>query len=144
MPDDVGPVYEVTHRVDRDILEDFDVWLGGHVEEMLELPGIIRASTYAADDDSNGQPRRVTQYFFETDNDLEAYLDGPAAGMRQRADELFSGRYEVKRRILHETEVVDGTVVEAELCLNCGTSRSIFRNATLPGARSFGRLCKVI
>ena len=56
MPDNVGPVYEVTHLVDRDVVGEFDSWLGHHVEQMLELPGINRASTFTADDELGRPP----------------------------------------------------------------------------------------
>jgi len=114
-----GPVYEVTHSVDREVIEDFDAWLGQHIEEMLDLPGIVRASTYAADDDEDGRPRRVTHYFFDSDTDLDNYLAGPAAAMRQISESLFAGRFDVTRRVLHETDVVDGSVQPLENCLNC-------------------------
>jgi hypothetical protein len=120
MPDNVGPVYEVTHLVDRDVVDEFDSWLGHHVEQMLELPGINRASTFTADDEL-GRPRRVTLYYFDSDRDLDEYVEGPATTMRQQAEERFPNRFEVSRRILYETDIVDGAVETAEQCLNCGT-----------------------
>jgi hypothetical protein len=121
MPEVAGPVYEVTHRVDSEILDEFDLWLGGHIETMLELPGIIRASTYAADAGEDGRPRRVTLYYFDSERDLDEYITGPAAAMRQDAEDRFAGQFEVSRRVLRETDVVDGEVRTAEPCLNCGT-----------------------
>ena len=122
MQENFGPVYEVTHHVDPAIIDEFDAWLAQHVEEMLDLPGIVRASIYAADVDEQGRPRRVTLYLFEGDADLDDYLAGPAASMRQVALERFEGQFEVTRRILHETEVVDGELKASEACLNCGTT----------------------
>jgi hypothetical protein len=122
MPDNFGPVYEVTHCVDREVVGEFDTWLAQHIEEMLELPGIIRASSYAADEDELGRPRRVTLYYFDSDSDLDAYLAGPAAAMRQSSEDLFAGKFDVVRRTLHETAVIDETLTTAESCLNCGTA----------------------
>ncbi|MDH3440368.1 MAG: DUF4286 family protein [Gammaproteobacteria bacterium] len=122
MQENFGPVYEVTHHLDPAIIDEFDAWLAQHVEEMLDLPGIVRASTYAADADQQGRPCRVTLYLFESDTDLDNYLAGPAASMRQVALERFEGQFEVTRRILHETEVVDGELKASEECLNCGTT----------------------
>ena len=121
MPDIVGPVYEVTHSIDPEIAEDFDDWLGGHIEDMLELPGINSARTFDAGVDSDGRPQRISHYFFESDADLEHYLAGPAGEMRQHADERFGDRFNVRRRTLHETEVVDGSLQPSEHCLNCKT-----------------------
>jgi hypothetical protein len=124
MPEIVGPVYEVTHTIDPEIAGDFDDWLGRHIQDMLELPGINAAQTFTAGDDADGRPRRVTHYFFDTDADLEHYLAGPAGEMRRYAEDIFAGRFEVERRTLHETDVVDGTIQPAQSCLNCGTPLS--------------------
>lgn len=124
MPEETGTVYEVTHHVDREVIDDFDGWLVQHVEEMLQLPGISHANSYAADDDDQGRPRRVTLYYFDSDAELNDYLDGPAATMRQSAEQHFAGRYEAARRVLRESELVDGSLKQAEACLNCGTSLS--------------------
>jgi len=124
MADSFGPVYEVTHTVDREVLEDFDVWLGQHIEEMLSIQGISRAGSFSADDHEDGRPTRVSQYHFDSDTDLENYLAGPAEIMRQSAYDLFAGRFDVSRRVLHENEVIDGSLKAAELCLNCGTTLS--------------------
>jgi hypothetical protein len=124
MPDSFGPVYEVTHIVDREIIGEFDVWLGRHIEEMLSIQGISRAASFTADDYEDGRPRRVSQYHFDSDTDLENYLAGPARAMRQSTDKEFAGRFDVYRRVLHETEVVDGSLRPAETCLNCGCKLS--------------------
>ncbi|MGI9262906.1 MAG: DUF4286 family protein [Woeseiaceae bacterium] len=121
MQENFGPVYEVTHHVDPAIVDDFDAWLAQHVEEMLDLPGIVRASTYAADEDDQGRPQRVTLYLFDSDTALDEYLAGPAATMRQVAKDRFPEQFDVSRRILHETEVVDGEIRPSEECLNCNT-----------------------
>ena len=121
MPGTTGPVYEVTHRVDPEIIDDFDAWLATHIEDMLELPSIARASVFVADPDEQGRPRRVTHYLFDSDNELDEYLAGPANSMRQAAAQRFGDRFEASRRVLHETEFIDGEVRPTEACLNCGT-----------------------
>ena len=124
MSENFGPIYEVTHCVDRDIMADFDAWLVEHISAMLEIPGVSRAANYAAGDDEQGRMRRVTQYFFDSDASLEQYLAGPADVMRLSAAELFGDRFEVSRRVLQETEIIDGELQPAEICLNCGTTLS--------------------
>ena len=57
MQENFGPVYEVTHYVDPEIIDEFDAWLAEHVEAMLGLPGIVRGSTFVADDDEQGRRR---------------------------------------------------------------------------------------
>jgi hypothetical protein len=122
MSEDVGPIYEVTLSVDREIIDELDVWLTNHVEEMLQIPGFVRASVFAAEDDDQGRPQRVTHYYLESDADLEHYLAGPAEVMRQSANERFAGRFTASRRVLHNAELIDGTLRPIENCLNCGTT----------------------
>ncbi len=122
MPDSFGLVYEVTHIVDREIIADFDAWLGQHIEEMLAIEGISRVASFSANDSDDGRPRRVSQYHFDSDADLENYLAGPARFLRQAAEDSFGGRFTADRRVLHQNEVIDGSLKPAEVCLNCGTT----------------------
>jgi hypothetical protein len=78
MADKHGPAYEVTHTLDGVNVVEFDEWLGQHIQEMLAIPGVLRATGFVTDDDEAGRPRRVTLYQFESDGDLETYLAGPA------------------------------------------------------------------
>jgi len=121
MPDDPGPVYEVTHDVDADVIEDFDAWLPGHVDEMLGLPGISGARIYRSDDAAEGRPRRVTAYQFDGEAELDDYLAGPAERMREAANRYFDGRFAVSRRVLRPTGPADVDASAQESCLNCGT-----------------------
>jgi len=122
MADSFGPVYEVTHTLEREIITDFDAFLSEHAEEMLSVHGIRRATVYAADDDDEGRARRVSRYHFESDEDLENYLSGPAATMRLAATTHFGERFSVSRRVLHQSDFVENEVQPEVMCLNCGTT----------------------
>jgi len=124
MSDNAGPIYEVTLSVDREIIDELDVWLTDHVEEMLQLPGFVRANIFSAEDDDQGRARRVTHYYLESDADLENYLAGPAEVMRRSANERFAGRFSANRRVLHSADMLDGALKPLESCLNCGTTLS--------------------
>ncbi len=76
-----GPIYEVTINVDREIVVQFDAWLSDHVQEMLQISGISRAEVFEQEDDDQGRARRITQYFFASDADLEQYFSGQAEAM---------------------------------------------------------------
>jgi hypothetical protein len=122
MQENFGLIYEVTHHVDAKVIDEFDAWLAEHVEAMLELPGIVRASTFAIDDDEQGRPCRICHYVFESEADLDQFLAESAETMRQSAAIRFPDRIEIQWRVLYETEVVEGTLRTAEECLNCGTA----------------------
>jgi len=124
MSENAGPIYEVTLSVDREIIDELDVWLTDHVEEMLQLPGFVRANIFSAEDDDQGRARRVTHYYLESDADLENYLAGPAEVMRRSANERFAGRFSASRRVLHSADMLDGALKPLESCLNCGTTLS--------------------
>ena len=117
-----GPIYEVTISVDREIVDQFDAWLAHHVKEMLQISGISRAEVLEQEDNDQGRARRITNYYFVSDPDLEQYLSGPAEAMRQSAIDRFEGRFEAIRRVLRHTDVAAGELHPVEVCLNCGTT----------------------
>ena len=121
MSDGTGPIYEVTHSVDREIAVDFDRWLAGHVEQMLEIPGLDDARVYVADGDDEERTRRVTRYAFDSDSSLEAYLAEHATRMRASADAHFAGRFSVSRQVLRGSDISESIEAEVEHCLNCST-----------------------
>ena len=124
MTTSAGPIYEVTLTVDREITGSLDAWLAHHVSEMLALPGFNRAKVYALDDDEEGRTRRVTQYFLESDEHLQQYLDGPATDMRQSGIDRFGERMSAQRRILRSTEITEESIHAPASCMNCGATLS--------------------
>ncbi len=122
MSNTAGPIYEVTLSVDREIVDAFDDWLANHVQEMLDVPGFLKAESFEIEDDDEGRARRVTHYYLASDQDLEDYLAGPATAMRQSGVALFSDRFEASRRVLRRAgESIEG-IRSLPTCLNCGTS----------------------
>jgi hypothetical protein len=124
MPGSSGLIYEVTLVIERDIVEPFDSWLANHIEEMLTIPGFLKAKVFAQDDDEEGRARRVTQYFLESENHLEQYFAGQAEQMRQSGVDRFGDQFSASRRILRQSDIAGGYVHEIEHCLNCGTALS--------------------
>jgi hypothetical protein len=124
MSNTAGPIYEVTVSVDREIADAFDAWLAAHIEEMLEIPGFLKAETFEIEDDDAGRARRVTHYYLASEQDLEEYLAGPANAMRQSAIERFADRFAASRRVLRRAAESDEELRPLPSCLNCGTSLS--------------------
>ena len=121
MPENTGPIYEVTHFVDAEIIDAFDAWLVSHVEEMLEIAGFVDATIFTAEDHENGRNTRVTQYHLDSDTNLDRYLQGPAKIMRQSGVQAFGEQIDAHRRILHHSDIHDGEMQRLEYCLNCNT-----------------------
>ncbi len=124
MPGTSGLIYEVTLVIERDIVEPFDSWLADHIEEMLAIPGFLKANVFALEDDEQGRARRVTQFYLESENHLEQYFVGRAEQMRQVGIDRFGDRFSASRRVLRQSDIAGGYVHAIEKCLNCGTALS--------------------
>ncbi len=122
MSNTAGPIYEVPLSVDREIVDAFDDWLANHVQEMLDVPGFLKAESFEIEDDDEGRARRVTHYYLASDEDLEDYLAGPATAMRESGVALFSDRFEASRRVLRRAGESTEGIRSLPTCLNCGTS----------------------
>lgn len=121
MDEHTGPVYEVTLSVHAEVADGFDQWLAEHVTDMLKLPGFVAADASVMDD-SDGRVTRVVRYFLASDQDLENYLAGPAAAMRQQTSEQFGSHFEASRRILRSNAFSSLNSIAKPRCLNCGTA----------------------
>ena len=117
-----GPIYEVTINVDREIVDEFDAWLAHHVEEMSHASGIIHAEVLAPADNTEGRARRITQYYFDSDSDLEQYLADQPEPIEKSAIDRFEGRFDASRRVLRHIDIADGEFLPVEVCLNCGAA----------------------
>lgn len=137
-----GPVYEVTLTIDRDIVDEFDLWLDQHIREMLELPGFVSAETYEADADSPARVGRIVQYLLESEQALEGYLSGPAEEMRRAGALRFADRIAASRRVLRPLDASAQALRPPESCLNCGALLQGQYCATC-GQRARGRLISI-
>ncbi|MCI0516973.1 MAG: DUF4286 family protein [Woeseiaceae bacterium] len=119
-----GVIYEVSLDIEPDIVGEFDAWLAGHIDDMLTIPGFISARTFVLEDSGDGKARRVTHFHLESEADLEQYLSGPAAAMRQAATDRFGDRFTASRRVLHAMPSGGIASAPVEQCLNCKTPLS--------------------
>jgi len=87
-------VYEVNIEVSDSILDAYSLWPKEHVEEILKLPGFVKANTFRED------KKFCVHYWPNFPKDLENYMDNHAALMRQKGEDLFKGQFSATRRIL--------------------------------------------
>jgi hypothetical protein len=114
-----GPVtYEVALAPDPAILKEFDLWLEGHVAEMLRLPGFESATIHPAEDPSTGRPERVVRYRLAGRDALERYLREDAPRMRADGLDRFGDRFSATRRIIEDGHEADDSPPTP--CANCG------------------------
>ncbi|HET9679741.1 MAG TPA: DUF4286 family protein [Gammaproteobacteria bacterium] len=123
-----GPlIYEVNLSVKPAIVDEFDVWLRGHVSDMLALPGFTSAEIFSADESADAH-KRVVQYRLRDRQALEQYLADHAPRMREDGIKRFGDDFSAQRRILEagfpagSTQVCAncGSTLVADYCANCG------------------------
>ena len=115
---DRGPIYEVTLSVELEAAADIDSWLAGHIEKMLDVPGLVSAENFAGDARDN-RITRVTCYRFESEAHLNSYLETQAGELRQHTKDKFGDSFTASRRILRDTRAAEAQQVTLPRCLNC-------------------------
>ncbi len=98
----MSTLYEVTLQIESALIEQYDLWLSEHVNEMLTLPGFERAEVFAIEPDSNAPDPifRVVHYWLEDRQAFDNYLRDHAKSMRGDGLRRFGNRATASRRIL--------------------------------------------
>jgi hypothetical protein len=112
-------IYEVECALDPAIVADFDAWLPGHVQMVLESPGFLGAELLrpieAAPD---GRVRRVNRYRVRDRAALDTYLEQRAPALRQDGAVRFGDRASYTRRVFASTATQAPAGGHAR-CANC-------------------------
>lgn len=107
-------IYEVNLEVNNEIIEEFKNWLPGHVDEMLQIPGITGAeissditsqfnapgATHNDLNNLDAVSRLTVQYKVESKEHLIEYFLSHASRMRAPAVRQFGAKFRAKRRVL--------------------------------------------
>lgn len=97
-------IYEVNLEIDEEILGQFGKWLKGHIDQMLGVPGFLKAEWFERDpmDPGNrpGKARWTVQYLVESKIALENYFANEATAMRADGVNRFGDKFRARRRIL--------------------------------------------
>ena len=94
-------VYEVNLEVEPGCAEAFRAWLGGHVRDMLGLPGFLSAEILRVDSDSEDSAAWTVHYRMLDMEALEHYLAEHAPSLRAEGVTRFGRRFSARRRVLH-------------------------------------------
>lgn len=112
-------VYEVECALDPEIVADFDAWLPGHVQMVLESPGFLGAELLRPIEPApDGRIRRVNRYRVRDRAALDTYLEQRAPALRQDGAVRFGDRASYTRRVLASTAVQAPAGGHAR-CANC-------------------------
>ena len=91
-------IYEVNIELNPEIVNEYDEWLDGHIEQMLEFEGFISAQKLNS---IEGEQYFLTvQYNIKTQEDLDRYLRNHADKMRNEGLNLFKDNFKAHRRIM--------------------------------------------
>jgi hypothetical protein len=98
-------IYEVSIEVDAAAHDDYRVWLRGHIEEMLALPGFTGAKVFDVLEPppSAGRIGLCVQYALRDREALDDYLRDHAPKLRADGAARFGDRFQATRRVLRGT-----------------------------------------
>jgi hypothetical protein len=112
-------VYEVECALDPAIVAEFDDWLPGHVQMVLESPGFLGAELLRPTEPApDGRVRRVNRYRVRDRGALDTYLEQRAPALRQDGAVRFGDHASYTRRVLASTAVQAPAGGQAR-CANC-------------------------
>lgn len=98
-------VYEVTLEIDAEVFEAFRVWLRGHVQEILSLPGFIGAEVFERHEPAAGAGQRCLCVVYRLIDRaaLDRYLRDDAPRLRADGQARFGGGFSASRRVLQQS-----------------------------------------
>jgi hypothetical protein len=99
-------VYEVELAVDPEVAEEFAFWLAGHIRDVLECEGFVRAEWLDVDAGVGEPVRWRVRYTLHDREALDAYLAGPSGALRADGEGRFGGRFQATRRVMTVREVM--------------------------------------
>lgn len=114
-----GPVLEISHCVDPEVIQAFDAWLPGYIAALIDVVGVDHVDVYRADADVPDWPQRVVHCRFDNPSNLDNYLADRDAATLEATAAHFGEAVALSTRILYEAEALSSE--PEELCLNCGT-----------------------
>lgn len=100
-------IYEVNLSIDVTIYQDYCVWLKKHIQEMLALPGFIKAIVLKPEIDQSEKQSIIIQYQLENREALTQYFSQFAPQMRASGLERFKEKFTAERRIFNILKVID-------------------------------------
>ncbi len=100
-------IYEVNIAVDADVFDEYLLWMGSHIQEMLKIEGFEQAAMFQAeDDDKSGKRVKLSvHYGVKDDKSLQRYFKQDAARMRADGVGRFGNKFQASRRILKQKGV---------------------------------------
>lgn len=98
-------LYEVNLKIASDVFEEYMSWLKVHVKEMLSFDG-FESAKYLTNSEQNdpGFVKVTMQYFVDSLDDLNDYLENHSQKMRSEGTAKFPNKFSASRRIFNVQE----------------------------------------
>lgn len=94
-------LYEVNITLEKEIYNEYLVFLKSHIQELCALSGFQYAKIFKVDDkNNNDNPKLVVHYYIDHPDNLTNYLTRHASAMRQEAISRFKDKFTIIRRVL--------------------------------------------
>lgn len=101
-------VYEVNLKVQKAIEKDFESWLVGHINDVLQIDGFESASWFNVAQDQSTVEKEMhwtVHYVLRDLPALNSYLEKHAPRLRQPAKDKFGEKFMADRRTLQPIQV---------------------------------------
>lgn len=95
--------YEVNLEIDPSIDCDFKNWLPQHIQEVLNLPGFLKANIL---EDQDHLHKITVLYELSSFLALENYFNSYASEMRKKTSSRFGDKVKANRRVLRPTKTL--------------------------------------
>ena len=117
----VGPLYELTFRVDPDGADDFRRWISELTERARREEGLGEARVFEPLDGTDAGEAWTCQWQCLDDGAFDKLQDGFFAGISVALEQQFGNAVSLSSRVLREEEPPQLPSVGSPDCLNCGT-----------------------
>lgn len=101
-------LYEVSLEVREEVRKEYARYLPGHIAEILQIPGFVKAEWWTAEpeegDAAKGITRWTVHYLLKDRASLEAYFQNQAPRLRGEAIQKFGDKFRAVRRVFAPTK----------------------------------------
>lgn len=99
-------IYEVTITVQPDVADQYASWLRVHIQQIVQLPMVIRATWSVVEQVPGDGVQHCVHYFLPDRTALDQYLQDHAPALRQEGIALFGGKFTATRRVMEVCEQI--------------------------------------
>jgi len=101
-------IYEVNLNVNKEIYNEYYIWLISHMDDMLKIQGFKKVEIGLVENQLDDNKKKVrVSYTIDSYDNLQKYLSLHAPKMRSTAIEMFGDKFHADRRIILEPITIE-------------------------------------